>query len=119
MALYFNKYFMAYALLNLYCLTSSEGTTFLLMSWISFKMMKHSKSSHYGFIFKMKLDGVCRDMFSGFWEEAYLKFFDGSSLLTPVLHATIDMTRLQLLGNILSHGFLVCSYLPVRVHFLV
>lgn len=51
------------------------------------------------------------------WEEAYLKFFDGSSLLTPALHATIDMTRLPLLGNILSHGFLVCGYLPVRVAF--
>jgi len=23
--------------------------------------------------------GVCRDMFSGFWEESYVKFFDGSS----------------------------------------
>ena len=61
--------------------------------------------------------GVCRDMFSGFWEEAYFKFFDGSSLHTPVLHATIDMTKLPLLGKILSHGFLVCGYLPIRVAF--
>ena len=32
--------------------------------------------------------GVCRDMLSGFWEEAYFKFFDGFSLLISVLHAT-------------------------------
>ena len=30
-------------------------------------------------------------MFSAFWEEAILRFFDGSSLLIPVMHATIDM----------------------------
>ena len=60
---------------------------------------------------------VCRDMFSGFWEEAYFKLFDGSSLLTPVLHATIDMTKLPLLGKFLSHGFLVCGYLPIHVTF--
>ena len=61
--------------------------------------------------------GVCRDMFSGFWEDAYSRFFDGSTLLTPALHANVDMSLLPQLGRILSHGFLACGYLPVRVAF--
>lgn len=61
--------------------------------------------------------GVCRDLFSGFWEEAYLRFFDGSSLVTPVVHANVDMASLPMLGRILSHGFMVTGYLPVRIAF--
>ena len=63
--------------------------------------------------------GVCQDLFSAFWEEAYLKFFDGSSLLSPVMHASIDMASLPALGKILSHGFLVCGHIPIRVVFPV
>ena len=63
--------------------------------------------------------GVCRDLFSAFWEEAYLKFFDGSSLLSPAMHASVDMSSLPLLGKILSHGFLVCGHIPIRVVFPV
>ena len=48
--------------------------------------------------------GVCRDMFLGFWNEAYKLFFDGSSLLVPVLHPNVDMLSLPKLGAILSHG---------------
>ena len=49
--------------------------------------------------------GVCRNLFSGFWEEAYLRFFDGSSLVTPIVQANVDMVSLSMLGRILSHGF--------------
>lgn len=35
------------------------------------------------------LEGVSRDFLSAFWEEAYGKFFDGSTPLQPVLHPTI------------------------------
>jgi len=63
--------------------------------------------------------GVCRDLFSAFWEEAYLNFFDGSSLLSPVMHANMDMASLPMLGKILSHGFLVCGRVLIRVVFPV
>lgn len=61
--------------------------------------------------------GVCRDMISAFWEEAYKKFFDGSCLLTPVLHPHVDMTVLPSVGTVLSHGYLVSGFLPTRVIF--
>lgn len=61
--------------------------------------------------------GVCRDMFSAFWEEAYHQFFDGSILLTPCMHANTDMALLPQLGRVLSHGYLVCGYFPIRVAF--
>ena len=61
--------------------------------------------------------GVCRDMFSGFWNEAYKLFFDGSSLLVPVLHPNVDMLSLPKLGTILSHGYLVSGFLPTRIAF--
>ena len=61
--------------------------------------------------------GVSRDMFSAFWETAYCRFFEGACLLTPNLHATTDMSVLRLLGRIISHGFLVSGYMPIRVAF--
>ena len=63
--------------------------------------------------------GVCRDLFSAFWEEAYLKSFDGETLLVPAIHPNTDMASFPVLGTILSHGFMVCGYLPVRVAFPV
>lgn len=65
----------------------------------------------------MDTGGVCRDMFSAFWEEAYKHFFDGSSLLTPVLHPHVDMSALPLVGAVLSHGYLICGFLPTRITF--
>lgn len=41
--------------------------------------------------------GVQRDMFSGFWEITYKKLFEGSSLLTPMLHPQIDLTVFPIL----------------------
>ena len=61
--------------------------------------------------------GVQRDMLSAFWEEAYIHFFDGSSLLVPTVHPNVDMSLLPKLGLILSHGYLVCGFLPTRIAF--
>jgi hypothetical protein len=63
--------------------------------------------------------GVSRDFFSGFWEEAYAKMFDGVSLVTPVCRADIDMNNFAVLGKILSHGYLCCGFLPTRISFPV
>ena len=61
--------------------------------------------------------GVCRDMFSCFWEETFKKLFDGSGLLVPVVHPHIDMTVFPRIGMVLSHGYLVCGILPTRIIF--
>ena len=61
--------------------------------------------------------GVCHDLFSGSWEEVYLRFFDESSLVTPIVHTNVDMTSLPMLRRILSHGFMVTGYLPVQIAF--
>lgn len=61
--------------------------------------------------------GLTRDMFSAFWEEAYCRFFDGGSLLSPVIHPGSDLASLPIVGRILSHGFLVAGFLPVRIAF--
>ncbi len=58
-------------------------------------------------------------MFSAFWEEAFKQFFDGQSLMTPVIHPHTDMTCLPTLGRILSHGYLVSGFLPIRIAFPV
>ena len=63
--------------------------------------------------------GVCRDLFSAFWEECYVKNFDGEKLLVPAVHPNTNMAVLRLLGTILSHGFMVCGFLPIRIAFPV
>ena len=64
-------------------------------------------------------EGVCRDMFSAFWEEVYVKNFDGETLLVPAIDPNTDVAIFLILGTILSHGFMVCGYLPVRIAFPV
>ena len=59
--------------------------------------------------------GVQRDMLLGFWEVAYKKLFEDSSLLTPMVHPQIDLTLFPILGRILSHGYLVTGFLPTRI----
>ena len=61
--------------------------------------------------------GVARDMFSGFWEEAAKRVFDGSNLLIPTIHPEINMQVFPILGRLLSYGFLACNYLPVVIAF--
>ena len=56
-------------------------------------------------------------MLSVFWEEAYVRFFEGSSLLVPTVHPNVDMSLLPKLGLILSHGYLVCGFLPTKIAF--
>lgn len=63
--------------------------------------------------------GVARDMFSGFWSCAFEKFFDCSGSLVPSTNPTIDMSVFPMLGNILSHGYIACGFLPVHISFSV
>ena len=65
----------------------------------------------------MDVGGVCRNMFSCFWESAYLKHFDGERLLVPICRAGDSISSVSTLGTIVSHGFLVAGFLPVRVAF--
>ena len=59
------------------------------------------------------IGGVSRDMYTGFWEECYKIFFDGSNTLVPLLEC--DSNAFATLGTILSHGYLVCGFLPLRI----
>ena len=63
--------------------------------------------------------GVSRDMFSACREDAYIAAFDGGNLLVPAFHPGTDMAKLPVLGAIMSHGFLACSFLPIQLAFPV
>ena len=65
------------------------------------------------------IGGVSRDMFSAFWDETYLQLFDGGSNLIPAIHSGIDIKAFPILGTILSHGYLTCGFLPIRIAFPV
>ena len=43
--------------------------------------------------------GVGRDFFPAFWEEAYKRGFDGASLVTPAVHAHVNMASFTTLGK--------------------
>ena len=61
--------------------------------------------------------GVCRDMFSAFWDIAYDKAFDGVNALIPAVHPQVDMALFPLLWAVFSHGFLSCGFMPIRLSF--
>ena len=61
--------------------------------------------------------GVTRDMFSAFFDDLYLRLFDGSSLLYPAVHASIDVNDFTIIGSILSHAYLIAGIFPDRIAF--
>jgi hypothetical protein len=63
--------------------------------------------------------GVARDMFSAFWETAYLRAFDGGSVLAPAVHPHMDMIVYPVFGSIVSHGYISTGFLPIRIAFPV
>ena len=63
--------------------------------------------------------GVMRDMVSAFWEIAYEKCCDGDSLLVPLIHPGSDVSVFTKLGRILSHGYMQCGFLPLKIAFPV
>ncbi len=71
------------------------------------------------FIGELVIDvgGVTRDVFSAFFEEAYAKCFDGSSLLTPSDNPFNESSTMLTLGTIISHVYLLTGMLPVKVAF--
>ena len=48
-----------------------------------------------------------------------MKHFDGEQLLVPAIHPNTDMSYSPILGTILSQGFMVSGFLPVRIAFPV
>ncbi len=61
--------------------------------------------------------GVSRDLFSAFWKEAFQELFDGTTLLSPINYPGLDFDILPTVGTILSHGYLVCGFFPIRLAF--
>ena len=55
-------------------------------------------------------------MISAFWEEAYSKMFDGA-LVVPSMHPETIFANFATIGSILSHSFLACGFLPIRIAF--
>ena len=45
----------------------------------------------------------------------YAHLFDGSSLLVPMISPQHNSSAWPVLGGILSHAYLACGFLPVRV----
>ena len=48
-----------------------------------------------------------------------MEMFDGAALLTPASHADVNIDHFQVLGRILSHGYICCGFLPTRISFPV
>ena len=46
---------------------------------------------------EVDLGGVCRDAFTAFFDVAYPKCFDGSTLVTPAIHPGMDTMALKTL----------------------
>ena len=63
---------------------------------------------------------VYRDMFSVFFEDAYTRLFDSGSfkLLAPAVLPHIDISMWPTTGTVISHAYLACGILPIRITFL-
>ena len=63
----------------------------------------------------VEFGGVCRELFSAFWEKAYELLFEWSITLTPMIHPQMDITILPVIGKIISHGYLATGILPTKI----
>ena len=58
---------------------------------------------------------VARDMFSAFFEDCYVKLFDGGSLLCPVVHPHTPVSKLPTVGAVISHSYLTTGTYPLEL----
>ena len=72
-----------------------------------------------GFEGELAIDtgGVTRDMISAFFEEMYIKHFDGAALLVPLDIPNVSAPPFSVLGAIFSHAYLAAGMLPVKIAF--
>ena len=63
------------------------------------------------------IGGVTRDMFSAFFDELYVRMFDGSTTLYPAVHASVDLTAFRVIGRVFSHAYLISGVFPDRIAF--
>ena len=61
--------------------------------------------------------GVGRDLFSGFFEECYVKLFDGGLVLTPFIHPHMKPSQLKSVRKVISHAYLDSGVFPIRIAF--
>ena len=75
-------------------------------SWIKFKGEK-----------ALDAGGVSKDLFSAFFEEVYVRLFDGTYMLHPAMNPSIDISVFGTVGAVISHAFLTTGFLPDRISF--
>ena len=64
------------------------------------------------------IGGVARYVFGiNFYEEVYQQMFEGGSVMVPAILLHIDTSKWSLLGTIISHAYLICGILPIRIAF--
>lgn len=61
------------------------------------------------------LDGLTREIFSEFWEKAFIVFFEGTAEFTPRTSPDVTEETMMLLGRVASHGYVLCKVFPVRL----
>lgn len=61
--------------------------------------------------------GVSCDMYSAFFDEVHECLCDGNALLTLAIHPHTGLHLLPIIGAIISHAYLACGMLPVRIAF--
>ena len=54
-------------------------------------------------------------MLSAFWINVYARLFEGAKTLIPMVHSGLDMSIFPILGWVVSHGYIACGVLPVRI----
>ena len=78
---------------------------------------KKTSSIRVKFVDEKAIDvgGVSREMFSAFFEEAYVKLFDGLSTVVPIDFPNFSSSPLPILGTVISHAYIVAGILPVKI----
>ncbi len=64
----------------------------------------------------LDLDGLSRDLFSIFWDEAHVRYFEGDVVMVPRINphtCDLDNQLYHTLGRILAYGFVVTGHFPV------
>lgn len=62
------------------------------------------------------LDGLTREIFSEFWNKAYIAYFEGAEgSYIPRTSPDVTEETMVLLGRVAAHGYVLCKIFPVRL----
>ena len=88
----------------------------MMLAYVDTEMVKSFITIRFSNECGLDFDGIKREAYSLFWENAIPRYFEGTCTLVPRVSPGIDEKVYTILGRLLWHGYVLSGVFPVSVN---